>query len=91
MEAIARVVVSAAELLEAEGRMLKRQVMRLGVAVGFGVIAVVLALAGAGFLLTALFLALARPLGNVGAAAVFGAVALALAAAAVFGARRLSK
>jgi hypothetical protein len=84
MEALARVLVSGAELVEAEGRMLKRQVLRLAIALGLGLAALVLGLAGVGFLLAALFLALAQPLGYAGAAAVFGAVALVLAAAAGF-------
>ncbi len=80
MESLVRLIVAAFELVEAEGRMLRDQLVRIAIAMALGVIIVILAMTGIGFLLFSLFQFLARPLTPAGAAAVFGVVALLLAA-----------
>ncbi len=82
MESLVQLVVAAFELVEAEGRMLREQLVRIAIAMALGVIIVILALAGLGFLLFSLFQFLAATsLSPAGAAAVFGVIALILAAA----------
>jgi hypothetical protein len=74
-------MVAAFELIEAEGRMLREQLVRIAVAMALGIVMVLLAVAGLGFLLYSLFQFLASgPLSPTGAAAVFGVIALLLAA-----------
>lgn len=60
MEAVIQLGIAAFELLEAEGRLLKRQLIRLGMAVGLGVVMLILLLAGLGFLLMGFFMMLSR-------------------------------
>ena len=80
MESFVRLVIAAFELFEAEGRMLREQLVRIAIAMALGIIIVVLALAGLGFLLFSLFQWLAQsPLTPTGAAAVFGVISLVLA------------
>lgn len=79
MESVVRLLVASFELVEAEGRVLRQQVIRVGIALGLGIIIVILALAGMGFLLYGAFYLLAGPLGTGGAAIVFGLIAVALA------------
>jgi hypothetical protein len=89
MESLARVFVAATELAEAEGRLLKGEVVRLLVVAGLGVMIVVLAIAGLGFLLFSLLRVLAGPLTPAGAALVVGVVALLLAWGGLARVRRL--
>lgn len=79
MESVARLMVAGFELMEAEGRVLRQQLVRIGLALALGIMIIVLALAGMGFVLYGLFYFLAGPLGRGGAATVFGLIALALA------------
>jgi hypothetical protein len=89
VESLARLFVAATELLEAEGRVLKRQVARLLVAAGLGFVIVALVVTGLGFLLFGFYRMLAEPLTPAGAAMVLGAGSLLLALAAILYARRL--
>lgn len=88
MESLARLLVAATGLFEAEGVVLKRQVVRLVVAAGIGVIILGLVAAGLGFLLFGLFRVLAVWLTPTGASVVLGVVALLLAWGAILYARR---
>lgn len=83
MESIARLVVASTDLIEAEGRALKRAIGRLMLAIAFAVIALALTLAGLGFVLAGLFAFLARATGWPGAALIFGAIAFVGALAGV--------
>jgi hypothetical protein len=60
LETVIQLGIAAIELIEAEGRLLKRQLIRLGMAVGLGLVMLVLSLAGLGFLLMGFFMMLAR-------------------------------
>jgi uncharacterized membrane protein YqjE len=60
VETIVQLGVAAIELIEAEGRLLRRQLLRVGLAAGMGVIMLALALAGLVFLLMGCFMMLAR-------------------------------
>jgi hypothetical protein len=91
MESIARLVVASTELIEAEGRALKRAIGRLMMAAGVGVVALVMVLIGLGFVLAGLFGFLARAVGWPGAALIFGVVAFAGAAASAAAVKRLFK
>jgi len=90
VESLVRLVVSGFELLEAEGRMLREQLVRIAIAMAIGIFIVVLAMAGMAFLLFSLFRWLATgPLTPTGASAVFGIISLVLAAAGAFTIRQL--
>ena len=89
MESLARLFVAVNELFEADGVVLKRQLVRLIVAAGFGLIILGLVAAGLGLLLFGLFRVLAERLTPTGAALVLGVVAMLLAWGAILCARRL--
>ena len=91
MESIARFVVSTTDLIEAEGRALKRIVGRVLLAIAIGVVALVMTLTGVGFVIFGLFAYLARLIAVPGAALVFGVVALGGAVAAAMAAKKLFK
>lgn len=89
MESLARFFVTVTELFEAEGLELKRQLVRLIVAAGIGLIILGLVVTGLGFLLFSLFRVLAARLTPTGAALTLGVVAMLLAWGAVLYVRRL--
>jgi hypothetical protein len=89
MESLARLFVAATELVEAEGHLLKGQVVRLLIAAGLGLIIVVLVIAGLGFALFSLLRVLGGVLAPAGAALVVGVVALLLAWGGIVRVRRL--
>jgi len=91
VESIVRLTVAAFELVEAEGRVLKEQLVRIAIAMALGIIIALLSMAGLGFLLYSLFLWLvsSTPLSTAGAAAVFGFIALLLAGAGGFAISKL--
>ena len=89
MESLARFLVAVTELFEAEGLALKRQVVRLIVAAGLGLIIFGLVVAGLGFLLFSLFRVLAAWLTPAGATLTLGVVAMLLAGGMLLYARRL--
>lgn len=89
MESIARFFVASADLVEAEGRVLKRQIGRVLLAMGIGIVAIAFVLAGLGFVIFGLFALLAHAVGWPAAALIFGAIALATAAAGAFYAKKL--
>ncbi len=89
MEALADMMVATADLVEAEGRALRRGMLHVAIAVLLVVVAAMLALLGFGFLLYGLFWLLATKMSVPAAAAVFGAVSLILAGAFSWIARRM--
>ncbi|MGD1276399.1 MAG: hypothetical protein ABR964_04150 [Tepidisphaeraceae bacterium] len=89
MESLARFLVAVTELFEAEGVALKRQLVRLIVAAGLGLIIFGLVVAGLGFLLFSLFRVLAARLTPTGATLTLGVVAMSLAWGAILYVRRL--
>ncbi|MEC9372642.1 MAG: hypothetical protein VYC34_02315 [Planctomycetota bacterium] len=76
MQRITEIILKTADLVEAEGRLLRVQALRLGLlaAAGFG--ALLLALAGLAFALFALFTTLAESIGTAQAEAVCAAACL---------------
>jgi len=89
MDGLARMMVATADLVEAEGRMLRQQLLRVFIGLGLGVGVLVLALVGVFFILLGLYRVLGTWIGYGWAASVFGLVALALAAGSLFGAKRV--
>lgn len=89
MESLANLVVAAADLMEAEGRSLRRQLTRLGTAATLLIVAALLGMFGIGFLLYGLFWLLAEQMSNPAAAACFGLVALGLAGGIAWTARKI--
>lgn len=89
MEALANLVIAAADLVEAEGRTLRRQMVRLATAATMILVAALLALLGLGFLLYGLFWLLAEQMSSPAAAACFGIAALAAAGGIAWSARRI--
>jgi hypothetical protein len=76
MEALARMMIATVDLVEAEGRSLRRGIVRLGVAAALGVIALLVAGFGVVFVLLGVYRALASVMPEPAAAVVFGALAL---------------
>lgn len=91
MEALANMIVAAADLVEAEGRELRRQFLRATVAVAAGIVGLLMTLLGLGFLMLGLYRLLARELSEPAAAGIFGLVALIIAAGAIWLTQRLLK
>lgn len=89
MESIANMLVATVNLVEAEGRTLRRQLVRLGIATAMILCAAALAIIGVGFLLYGLQRVLAEAVSAPVAAAVFGGVALALAGGLLWTVRKL--
>lgn len=81
MESIARLVVASTDLIEAEGRALKRVIGRVLLATAIGVVALTMTIAGLGFVIAGLLGFLSRAVGWPGAALIFGVVAFGAAAA----------
>ncbi|HRK31420.1 MAG TPA: hypothetical protein PLD59_10100, partial [Tepidisphaeraceae bacterium] len=76
MEALAHLLVATVDLFEAEGRTLRRQLMRLALAISLIVVAALLVLFGLGFVLYGLFQFLAQQMSEHWAAVLFGVVTL---------------
>jgi len=85
------VVIALADLLEAEGRALRKSVMRVGGGIACLAAAVLMAVVGVGLCLWAAYLWLATPLGSAAAAAVIGGVLLCLAGGLTWVAITLSR
>lgn len=88
-EALAEFIIAIFELLEAEGRLAKRQAVRLGGALLIALAALPLALGALGVLLAALYLSLVPALTPAQALVVCSAVLIALAALLCAWARRV--
>ncbi len=80
---VAELIVRVTELAEAEGRDLRKVVGRLMAGLAFALVASGLGLVGAALLLAGLWLALADSINRAAASAITGAVAVALAYAAL--------
>jgi len=84
-------VVACSDLLEAEGRTLRRESVRVGLLLVFAFVAGITALSGMLLLMFGLFLALARQMGDAGAAIVLGIVIIALSGGAAWFIHRQAK
>jgi hypothetical protein len=73
------IITALLHILEAEGRMLRRSVMRLGWALAFMVVASLLAMAAAGFFLLAIYQYIAAQMSPVVASLAVSFLALVLA------------
>lgn len=92
---VTELMVRSADLIEAEGRLLRRQLPRLGMGVGLIVVASLMAVVGGTMLLVALWMGIDRavgePYGPPVASLVTGLLALGMATGAYFGAAQLHK
>lgn len=91
MEALANMMVAAADLAEAEGRELRRQLVRAVTAVCAVIAGSLIGLAGLGFCLYGLFCALALVLPVPAAAALCGTLVIVVAAGLLWIARSMTK
>jgi Ni,Fe-hydrogenase I cytochrome b subunit len=80
VKVIGEMLVRAADLLEAEGRLLRHNVVRTAAIVGVVLAIVLMTLGGLALLAAALFVALSQAMGTAGAAAITGGLLLLLAA-----------
>jgi hypothetical protein len=74
-------VVRISDLLEAEGRVLRKVLGKLGLGLSLSLVAAVVLLVGCGLLLAGAWLGLAQPLGPAWASAITGAIAVLMAGA----------
>lgn len=89
MEALANLMVATAELVEAEGRSLRRHLLRLSISAALVMVAALVALFGIGFLLYGLFWLMAEQMSGPATAAIFGMVAVGLAGGIAWIARQM--
>jgi hypothetical protein len=87
---ISELIVRVADLVEAEGRLLRKVVARMGLSLSLTMAAAALVLVGGVLLLAALWLAVAKPLGPALASVVSGIAALLLALGLLLIAARLN-
>lgn len=80
---LSELLVHTSNLLEAEGRTLRRSIGRLGVGLSYTVVSAALLLGGCTLLMVALWIGVASNIGPAWASAITGAVALALGFAAL--------
>lgn len=76
---ISELIVRVADLAEAEGRLLRKVVAKMGLSLSLTMAAAALVLVGCVLLLAALWLAVEKPLGSALASVISGVVALLLA------------
>jgi hypothetical protein len=92
---LSELVVRTADLLESEGRLLRRQLPALGMGAGLLVVASLMTVAGGVLLLAAVWLGISRgmgePYGPAVASLVTGLLALGMAVGAFFGAAKLHR
>jgi hypothetical protein len=81
MEALANLMIATVDLVEAEGRALRRQAVRFLWTVALILVASVMGAVGVGFVLAGLYWLLSAQLSAPEAAILFGIIALALAGA----------
>jgi hypothetical protein len=79
MKNLADLAIALADLLEAEGRLLRLNVVRLKYSFGLGVLSLLLLLIGLGLLLFALYQSLLAPLGPAFSALITGLACVACA------------
>lgn len=79
MKSIAQLVVACANLAEAEGRVLRVNVLRIGTALGVVLLATILAAVGLAFILAFVYTLCERGLGEVWAMLLTGLLTLAIA------------
>lgn len=84
MKSIAQLVVACANLAEAEGRALRVNVFRVGIALGVVLLATILAAVGVAFLLAFVYTICAEGLGEVWAMLITGLLTLGLAGGLVW-------
>lgn len=88
MQAITELIVRAAELAEAEGRVLRVMTLRVAVAVGMILLGVAASAAGLVLLLAAIYLAVAERSSPAAGAAIAGVAAVSFGFIAIWGGRR---
>lgn len=91
MEALAHMIVAATDLVEAEGRILKSQLLRVTVAIFAALLSIVLAFVGVGFFLYGFFLLISRSLTEPVAIMIFGFLTAALSFGALWTAKTVLK
>ena len=89
MESFARMIVASFELVEAEGRVLKQQLLRMAIAIALGIIVTILTITGLAFLIWGLFETLAVRTSTATAAVTFGLIILVTAMVGGYIVRRL--
>ncbi len=89
MEALANMLIAAFDLVEAEGRALHRNLVRLGLAAVMVLVGSLVALLGLGFILTGVYWWLAQQMPAPEAAIVFGLIALGVSGLCLWTARNL--
>ena len=89
MESFARMIVASFELVEAEGRVLKQQLLRMAIAIALGIIVTILTITGLAFLIWGLFEMLAIKTNTATAAVIFGLITLVTALVGGYIVRRL--
>ena len=92
---VSEFAIRTADLIEAESRLIRRQLPRLGMGLGLLIVASLMTVVGGTMLLVALWLGVERavgePYGPSIASLVTGVLALGMAAGAYFGASQLHK
>ena len=91
MQTLGHLMVATFELVEAEGRMLRRHLIRLSAAAALAIFAFLLSVVGIAFVMFGLFRALANAMNVPLAAIIFGVVALGLAGGALWSIRKIIK
>lgn len=91
MKGLAELIISFLDLLEAEGRTLRRSAMRVGVGLGLFVASAVVGLAGLGFCLWSAYLYFDTMLGTPMAALATGALTFLIAGGLLWTALRLNR
>jgi len=91
MEALAHMFVAATDLVEAEGRVLRSQLLRVAVIIVAGLLSIVLAFVGLGFLLYGILLYISQHLTRPGSAFIFGIITVVFAFGVLWTARKLLK
>jgi hypothetical protein len=87
MESLGKLFVATFDLVEAEGRSLKRSIVRLALAMGIGAGALVVAILGIIFLLLGIYRLIAEQVGPGWAGVIFGLGAIGVAGGLLWWAR----
>lgn len=87
---MSELVVRVADLCEAEGRLLRKVVARVGLGLSLMVVAALLLAAGAGLVLAAVWMISDQSLGPAWASAITGVITLALAGGLLVAAKKVS-
>jgi protein-S-isoprenylcysteine O-methyltransferase Ste14 len=91
LKPISEFIVRLFDLIEAEGRAVRRSIERLGLGLSLTVVAAVLILLGCLLVLTGVWLGLGKEIGEAWASAITGVLMLALAGGVLWWAGRMMK